>query len=282
MSLTHLKEALDKKLLVRAYTQNGCRFEVAHLDAIDLQWGGNKLYKLIGFLADLSPGDTLVSFGGEHSNHLYALAALADEFRLVVYIRKSFHSRPHAESSVLALLAQRGVECRFLSSEDYQRARNDEAFRQSLGTLHGAACIIPEGGNGAKAEIGLRHLAHQLNQQFEMPTEFHLAAGTGTTARGLAEHLDDRHQLVVTPVVTPNQLGFDDLPKAKLVWYQPRKRFAKLKLADQQRLAACAEISLKLDRVYTIHALETLLNSQFNGAKCLIHTGGMRSQSANL
>lgn len=282
MSLIHLREALAKKLLVREYRMNGCTFHVAHLDAINRQWGGNKLFKLIGFLDDLSAGDTIVSFGGEHSNHLYALAALADEFRLVVYIRRSYNAVTNSDSAVGSLLAERGVSCHFLDSTDYQRARSDKVYRQSLGQVHNASCIIPEGGNGIEAERGLRLLAKKLNDQFAAPTEFHLAAGTGTTARYLAKHLDRRHRLMVTPVVTPSQLGFDELANAEMAWYQPRKRFAKLRPADELRLANCEEINLALDRVYNIHALETLLASKFNGSKCLLHTGGMRSQIANL
>lgn len=277
MSLIHLREALAKKLLVREYSINESLFQVAHLDAIHRQWGGNKLFKLIGFLNDLSSGDTIVSFGGEHSNHLYALAALADDFRLVVYIRRSYNALSNVDSAVGRLLLERGVSCHFLDHKDYQRARNDDTYRRSLGLIHNASCIIPEGGNGNQAEFGLRLLAAKLNKQFEMPTEFHLAAGTGTTARYLAKHLDGRHRLIVTPVVTPSQLGFDKLANAEIVWYEPRKRFAKLRQADELRLAHCDKINLYLDRVYNIHALETLMASNFNGAKCLLHTGGMRS-----
>ena len=277
MSLVHLREALAKKLIVRSYNINECVFQVAHLDAINRQWGGNKLFKLIGFLDDLSPGDTIVSFGGEHSNHLYALAALAQDFRLVVHIRRSYNMLSDVDSAVGRLLEERGVSCHFLDHKEYQRARNDDTYRRSLGRFHNASCIIPEGGNGNQAEFGLRLLATKLNNQFEMPTEFHLAAGTGTTARYLAKHLDGRHRLVVTPVVTPSQLGFDVLANAEIVWYKPRKRFAKLRQADELRLTHCNEINLSLDRVYNIHALETLMASTFTGAKCLLHTGGMRS-----
>ncbi|WP_298635512.1 hypothetical protein [uncultured Umboniibacter sp.] len=282
MSLIHLREALTKKLLVREYSMDACKFYVAHLDAVNHQWGGNKLFKLIGFLEEVSIGDTLVSFGGEHSNHLYALAALADSFRIVVYIRRSYTTQSNVDSRVVRLLRESGVSCHYLASKDYQRARNDEAYRQSLGRIHNASCIIPEGGNGAEAEFGLRLLATKLNHQFVAPTEFHLAAGTGTTARYLAKHLNDRHRLMVTPVVTPSQLGFDELDNAEIAWYQPRKRFAKLRAADELRLAHCADIKLSLDRVYNIHALETLMASNFRGPKCLVHTGGMRSQIANL
>ena len=248
------------------------RFDVLYLGDFESPCHGNKYFKLLGYLESLPSNTHILSVGGAYSNHLYALTAFAHQFQISALVREPFGEFDH--SHTIERLEASGIFVHWVSSNEYQRRYEQNWIQESL-VKNRADVFIPEGGNGANAETGIQSLAKLINENLSTPTQLFLAAGTGVTAQYLERHLDPEHQLVVVPVVRPNQ--FSQTLRSSVVYPTPRVRFGRLREADQQLLLAAEAIGLRLDTVYTVHALRMLLASSCGGMpQVLLHTGGLR------
>lgn len=248
------------------------RFGVLYLGDFQSPCHGNKYFKLLGYLDSLPINTHILSVGGAYSNHLYALTAFAHQFQISALVREPFGEFDH--SHTIERLEASGISVDWVSSNEYQRRYEQNWIEESL-VKSGADVFIPEGGNGANAEIGIKCLAKCINEQLTTPTQLFLAAGTGVTAQYLERHIDPQHQLVVVPVVRPNQ--FSQTLQSSVVYPTPRVRFGRLRESDQQLIHSADAIGLRLDTVYTVHALRVLLASAVSGMpQVLLHTGGLR------
>lgn len=163
-------------------------------DLLHPQLGGNKLYKLHGHLrvvrADKhNKHNSVLSFGGAWSNHIYALAAAGESLGLSTLgvIRGE---KPRIPSATLADAQAMGMQLHFVSRADYQRKRSP-AFLAELARHLGPFYAIPEGGGdllGARGAMALgRGLSRlRLSQAFDIVCS---AVGTGSTLAGLAAGL---------------------------------------------------------------------------------------------
>ncbi|NVK10393.1 MAG: hypothetical protein HWD83_00170 [Gammaproteobacteria bacterium] len=260
-------------MLTKDHYQLGERgFDVLYLGDFDSPCHGNKYFKLLGYLDSLPSNTHILSVGGAYSNHLYALTAFAQQFKISAFVREPFGEFDH--SHTIQCLEASGIAVEWVSSNEYQR-RYEQRWIQGALSKSGADVFIPEGGNGANAEHGIKHLARLINQQLGVPTQLFLAAGTGVTAQYLERHIDPQHQLVVVPVVRPNQ--FCQVLQSPIVYPAPRIRFGRLRESDHELIRAAQAIGLCLDTVYTVHALRMLLASPYSGMpQVLLHTGGLR------
>jgi D-cysteine desulfhydrase len=152
---------------------------------------GNKVRKLEYLIgeAEAQEADTVVTCGGEQSNHCRAtaLAAARRGLRCVLLLRVPDPAAPPPleANSLLGRLA--GAEIRYLSVEQYRR--RDEAFRAVAEELRGRGrrpYLIPEGGSNAVGAWGYVQAMAELHAQLGgRRATIVYAAGSGGTGAGI-------------------------------------------------------------------------------------------------
>lgn len=170
--------------------RRGLTLVVRRDDLIDSYQSGNKLYKLFYNLeiALASGPRPILSFGGAHSNHLYALAAAGYEYG-VPTIGVVRGQRPAQLSPTLLDAEAWGMELCFVSREMYRQKTNG-GFLASLRENYGDFYTIPEGGNNAAGARGARVIGWALEQELQGNYTCVCApCGTGVTLAGIAAGL---------------------------------------------------------------------------------------------
>lgn len=159
-------------------------------DLIDAHVSGNKFYKLFYNLRAAKLGGywQLLSFGGAYSNHIYALAAAANDFgfKSVGVIRGE---RPKYLSPTLKDAEAWGMKLHFVSRAEY-RAKDSPALLQELVNTYGDFFPIPEGGANKYGIQGTKVLGAAIHGQIKADyTSVCLACGTANTLAGVAAGL---------------------------------------------------------------------------------------------
>lgn len=175
------------------------RVDILRLDTIDEFLGGNKWFKLMPWLAQARQENTncLLSFGGPHSNHLYALAAAGKRysFRTIAYVRGGSWLQ-QSLSPTLQDARDMGMQLEFIGKAEYAR-RYDPQWREALAREH-AAIVIPEGGYSKQVLTSVAGIGKHLSQPAQgCPYDrVAVACGTGATLAGLACGLRGKVQLM--------------------------------------------------------------------------------------
>lgn len=164
-------------------------------DLVDEHLSGNKFYKLFYNLhaAKEIGCKTIVSFGGAHSNHLYALAAAGHRFgfNTVGVIRGE---RPAQLTATLRDANAWGMQLHFVSRSMYRDKLSSE-LQQCLRAAYGDFFEIPEGGANLYGLMGAKVLGWAIQEQLKADyTSVCLASGTGNTLAGLSLGLGSQHQ----------------------------------------------------------------------------------------
>lgn len=161
------------------------------LDKVHPLISGNKWFKLkYNLLKARQEGhDTLLTFGGAYSNHIFATAAAGKEygFKTIGIIRGE---KTEPLNPTLKFASEQGMQLVYVSREDY-RKKDSPAFRDWLVSQFGRCFIIPEGGSNPLAVQGCAEILPQ-------PIAYHYIAscvGTGGTLAGLLE--SNREQATV-------------------------------------------------------------------------------------
>ncbi|MGQ4512273.1 pyridoxal-phosphate dependent enzyme [Streptomyces sp. DW26H14] len=180
----------------RQFDASGVRLLLKRDDLIHSEVPGNKWRKLVPNLsaARAAGADTLVTFGGAHSNHLRATAAAGRLLGLTtvgVVRGDELADRPLNPS--LARCATDGMRLRFVDRAAYRRKADPgvlaalvEDALAGTGSSPGSAWVIPEGGSNAEAVRGCADLGEELRGAADVVA---VACGTGGTLAGLAAGL---------------------------------------------------------------------------------------------
>jgi len=151
---------------------------------------GNKWWKLKYNLEEASRRghQTLLTFGGAYSNHIYATAAAARVCGMEsIGIIRGEERLPL--NSTLAFATHQGMHLHYVSREAYQK-KSEPEFVESLKKEFGNFYLIPEGGTNQFAIKGCAELAQQLQEiKFDYLC---LPVGTGGTMAGLIAGLHER------------------------------------------------------------------------------------------
>lgn len=145
---------------------------------------GNKYWKLLYNIkeAQSQNKDTLITFGGAFSNHIYATAAAGESSRIkTVGIIRGERIQPlnHTLQSAVDF----GMELHFITREKYKE-KQTTSFLDELHFKFNNAYIIPEGGTNSLAIEGCKELGSEIEQQDHFDT-ICLSVGTGGTISGL-------------------------------------------------------------------------------------------------
>ncbi len=153
---------------------------------------GNKWWKLkYNLAAARRQGcQTLLTFGGAYSNHIYATAAAGKEFgfQTIGIIRGEAHV---PLNSTLTFATQQGMRLRYLDRTSYQH-KEDEAVLSKLRHKFGEFYLIPEGGTNTLAVQGCDEMVKEL-PDFDVVG---CSCGTGGTLAGIAAGLPDHTSIL--------------------------------------------------------------------------------------
>lgn len=192
VSLARTPTPLEK--LERTSAHLGVELYVKRDDLTGAGLSGNKVRKLEFLLADaLAQGaDTVITGGGEQSNHCRATALAATRLglRSVVCLRTVDKSAPPATGGNILLDRLAGAEIRWIDHADW--ARRDEVFADEAERQRSAGhrpYVIPEGGSNEIGAWGYvacaAELAEELGALEAVPTTVIHACGSGGTSAGL-------------------------------------------------------------------------------------------------
>jgi len=123
---------------------------------------------------------TILTFGGAHSNHIYATAAYCHEQKVKSIGVIRGEESMIAKSPTLQFAQLQGMHLHFISRENYKNKTNND-FVNELKNEFGNFHLIPEGGNN---EDGIKGCSEILN---DVPFYDYVfcACGTGCTYSGI-------------------------------------------------------------------------------------------------
>lgn len=153
---------------------------------------GNKWRKLkYNILEAQKQGhDTLLTFGGAFSNHIYATAAAGKEARLqtIGLIRGEEH---FPLNPTLQFAAEQGMRLHYVSRADF-RQKNQADFIEQLHQKYDKFYLLPEGGTNLLAVKGCTEMVKDL------PSYDYVccSCGTGGTLAGLLVGLQGKSQVL--------------------------------------------------------------------------------------
>lgn len=279
--------------LINDYTfeQKALKVFVKRDDLIHPQISGNKWRKLkFNLLEAKKLGyPKLITFGGAHSNHLYALAAAGKYlgFETTGIIRGD---ELNADSSITLRYANEcGMNFVFVSREAYRDKEN-------LLTIHqkNDQYAVPEGGTNALALTGVGEMYQEIVAQLGyIPDYIMCPVGSGGTIAGLINAAPETHLIGVCVLKNAQYLETQILgliknkenleePNFEILWNFHHGGYAKKTPELLSFIEQFEEMHhIKTEYVYSgkmFFAFYELLKNKIknNSTVVLIHTGGLR------
>jgi 1-aminocyclopropane-1-carboxylate deaminase len=277
------------------FTAKNVTVVVCRLDQMDAQISGNKVYKLLENIntAKQRGCDSIVSFGGMWSNHLYALAQAGNryDFNTIGIVR----GHEGQTSAMLDDAKAMGMTIKFISPNEYKQ-KNSSDFLAALKLKYGHIYSIPEGGANQLGVVGCRLIGEQIEKSIHSDADYVvLAVGTGTTAAGLCCSLATSKTVIGT-VVLKGMINLND-NISQFIQQQGSAGVARLELDHHHHFGGYAKITTELaefvtsfnqkhsfaiEPVYTGKAFYAVWDKVRRGEIqpeskiVLLHTGGMQ------
>ncbi|MFL0799798.1 MAG: pyridoxal-phosphate dependent enzyme [Agarilytica sp.] len=176
-----------QEIVLDIFEEKSVRVFIKREDLLHPLIGGNKIYKLYGYLRRYIQNEIqtpILSFGGAYSNHILALATVGNMLGIpTIGVIRGEEGK--ALSATLVDAKAQGMHLHFVSRSDY-RQRHQSEMLQGLAKRFGDVFPIPEGGGGATGAEGLISLAEGITLRADFKPEyiFH-ACGTGSSLAGL-------------------------------------------------------------------------------------------------
>lgn len=283
-----LPQAPLQRLSLPWLTQSGIDVAILRLDLIDPLVSGNKWFKLLEHLrlARASGAPGIISLGGNHSNHLHALAAAGQRFGFatVGLLRGEPQDTPTTRD-----LQAFGMHLHWLGYGGY-RARNQPGFWAPWHARYPGWHCVPEGGGGELGAKGCALIVEQARAQLPLLgwddyDAWWLAAGTGTTLAGLVMAEKGAHP-VHGALAVPTGYGVEENLSALTGYHLHeacRGGFAKVDAELLAFIEDCERTSgVPLEPLYTGKALMALhekAGAFSRGTRLIfVHTGGLQGR----
>jgi 1-aminocyclopropane-1-carboxylate deaminase len=159
-------------------------------DLLHPQVSGNKWRKLkYNLVAARDAGfDTLLTFGGAFSNHLYATAASGQINGLkTIGVVRGDELAKQPLNPTLTFCQEAGMTLHFVSRADYSR-KEDPHYLADLQAKFGLFYLLPEGGTNALALQGTAEILPEIVAELGFwPDAVACSVGTGGTVLGLTQ-----------------------------------------------------------------------------------------------
>jgi 1-aminocyclopropane-1-carboxylate deaminase len=188
----------------------GLRLYVKREDLIHPFISGNKWRKLkYNLIEAKSQGkDTLLSFGGAYSNHIYALAAAGKEsgFKTIGVIRGKDASE---ENPTLSFARSCGMQLYLIDRDQYKKKEESDFLEDMKNRFHDSY-IIPEGGSNVLAVKGCAEIIEEIDIDFDYIA---CPCGTGATLAGLIAGLKGKKRALGFSVLKGGEFLIGDVKK---------------------------------------------------------------------
>ncbi len=261
-------------------------------DLIHSEISGNKWRKLKYnlFYASENKYETILTFGGAFSNHIYAVAAAGKlfGFKTIGIIRGEEHL---PLNPTLSFAVNCGMELHYLDRTTY-RNRDDVEFRNEIGKKFGNPYVVPEGGSNMLALRGVEELVYSIDIEYDYIC---CANGTGGTISGIISALEGNKKILGFPAL--KGAGFLYQVIDKFVELYKDKKFNNYELVQDYNFGGYAKINkelvefiekfeylndIPLDPIYTgkmFFGINDMIKNKLfeKGYKIIaVHTGGLQ------
>jgi 1-aminocyclopropane-1-carboxylate deaminase len=278
--------------------RNGHGLDVRRLDRIEGLTHGNKIFKLFNNIEQMrnEEKEVMVTCGGRWSNHIAATAAAGKEYGFgTVGLIRGY--KEQALTKTLEQAAKNGMELRFLSRNEYAKRNDLVQFLENL-ELPQSYFFVPEGGSNTHGIRGASGIYFDGDEQYN---HIIIAAGTGTSAAGIALRLATHQKLLVVPVlkraenfgeiiasllstvVSPDEVG-RIMQQIEVLYPFHFGGYGKWTEEITDIIKWYDHKALPLDQVYTAKAMaaaESFTSSNKNHDRVLIiHTGGLQGRQS--
>jgi 1-aminocyclopropane-1-carboxylate deaminase/D-cysteine desulfhydrase-like pyridoxal-dependent ACC family enzyme len=197
ISFTDLADSPLQRLQSTFLDRADIQLYVKRDDLIHPQFGGNKWRKLKYNLVHARENqfDTLLTFGGAWSNHIYATAAAAKHFGFnsIGIIRGEKHT---PLNPTLSFAKKCGMQLHYITRAEYRQKHEDhylEKLKQEFGNVY----LLPEGGSNALAVKGCKEIVDEINYEISSPFDvICCASGTGATLAGLVRAIEPEQSAI--------------------------------------------------------------------------------------
>ena len=280
-----------QELKCQILEQSGIRLLIKREDQNHPFISGNKWWKLKHNLVAALNGnkDTLLTFGGTYSNHIYATAAAASELGLKsIGVIRGEEDDPL--NATLSFAKKCGMQLHHISREAY-RNKAESSFIKQLHDQFGDFYLLPEGGTNELAVKGCAEFATLLDSEVAFDY-LCLPVGTGGTMAGIVEGLDESKRIIGFPALKgatflEAEIGKYTIKKTWQLMYDYHfGGYAKapetlMEFIDQFE----KEHKLPLDPVYTAKMLfgimDLIKNDFFDPGSTIlaVHTGGLQGRA---
>ena len=187
-------KSVVQELFSPLFKNQGVRVMIKRDDLLHKLVSGNKWRKLKYNLEEAKDQnhDTLLTFGGAYSNHIYATAAAAKEsgFKSIGIIRGEEHN---PLNPTLSFAESQGMALHYVSRTTY-RSKHEPWFQEQLTKHYGRFYMVPEGGTNNLAIKGAAELVDEIEEPFDTLC---LAVGTGGTIAGVVSGIKSNQQSVL-------------------------------------------------------------------------------------
>ena len=267
---THLRSVLNNK---------GRKLTMLDLCGIDSL--GNKRFKLEGFLSEAArQGKTsLISVGGNRSNHLHALAQIGQEVNMTTIgiVRGEGRSTPTLDDC-----KAKGMMLHFVSRSEFIE-RHSAEFTASWLERYPKALFVPEGGSGCLGTLGVANMLSGID--LSIYNRIVLPVGSGGTYMGLLRLLGNRlwgYPMVRDASLSKRMQDFLPSPNSseiQLDYAAAGRGFAKLRPEDLEfQDYFLREKGVLLDKTYNLKLARHLFQDKsWTGHWLWINTGGLQA-----
>ena len=274
---------------LRSLSINNYETSILRLDQLHPIVSGNKWFKLKYYIEEAlaSCADTIASFGGPYSNHLVALAFVAQKNKLksIGYVRANQNEQ--ITPSLQEALSY-GMHLEFIGRNQFQEIKN-ELIQNNKKTTPYHTYFIDEGGYG---NLGAKGAADILSVQNTNGFDTILCAvGTGTMLAGLINSAAPHQEIIGIPILKNevsltneiNSLVIKKHSNWTLLHQFHQGGYAKTNPALIQFMNALWKLEqIPTDLVYTgkllfgVHALVHQHYFKPNSKILIIHSGGLQ------
>ncbi|MFD1142897.1 1-aminocyclopropane-1-carboxylate deaminase/D-cysteine desulfhydrase [Larkinella insperata] len=280
-SLQFLPDPFPEPVPIRLYLKRD--------DELHPAISGNKWRKLKYNLAEARRlhQQSLLTYGGAWSNHIYAVAAAGKEFGFstIGVIRGEDHRE--RDTPTLAFARQQGMHLHFITRQQY-RNRTDPVFQQELQHRFGIYYELPEGGTNELAIRGTAEIIPEILEQLgRRPDAVCCPVGTGGTLAGLERAAPEGVSVLGFPAL--KRFISSDHPGAQLITDYHFGGYAKT-TPDLLTFIRTFEqrTGVRIEQVYTgkmLYGIYDLARHGFfrpDATVVAVHTGGLQGRSASL
>lgn len=276
------------------FDEKGIELYVKREDLNHPTISGNKLRKLKYNLEEAKNQghDTLLTFGGAYSNHIYATAAAgkAYGFKTIGIIRGEEHL---PLNPTLSFARSQGMQIHYIDRTRY-KLKNSGIVLNDLNNKFGNYYLIPEGGTNELAIKGCTEILSEDELHF---SHYCLSVGTGGTIAGIIQALKGEKEIIGFSSLKAEFLEVEinsfsrqfNLPEYDNWHVNQDYHFGGYAKVTEELIEFIREMEsqydLPLEPIYTAKALLGIIDlaksDKFKrGSKVLfVHTGGLQGRA---